>query len=125
MRLLLDEHISPTLVARLAALGVYAAAVPHVGLSGESDASIWRYALENDFVVVTTNARDFIELLDVEIHPGLIVLRESGLSREEQWSRIEPVVRHLLGLNDPDILMNRLVEIWAVNSFRIREIPPA
>ena len=41
------------------------------------------------FAVVTTNARDFIELLDVDVHPGLIVLRESGLSREEQWDRRE------------------------------------
>jgi hypothetical protein len=33
----------------------------------------------------TTNVRDFIELLDV--HPGLLVLCESGLSRTEQWDR--------------------------------------
>jgi len=37
------------------------------------------------FAVLTINARDFIELLDVAVHPGLIVLRESGLSRDEQW----------------------------------------
>lgn len=36
-----------------------------------------------DFAVVTTNARDFIPLLDAPVHPGLIVLRESGLSRQE------------------------------------------
>ena len=42
------------------------------------DAKIWNYAFENDFVVVTGNARDFIRLLNVEVHPGLIVLREGG-----------------------------------------------
>lgn len=70
--------------------------MPHVGLGGASDQVVWRYAYENDLIVVTTNAKDFLALLDVELHPGLIVLRESGLSREEQWDRIEPVVQHLL-----------------------------
>jgi predicted nuclease of predicted toxin-antitoxin system len=56
---------------------------------------IWQYALDHDFTVVTTNARDFIELLDVPIHPGLIVLRENGLSRQEQWERLISVVEHV------------------------------
>ena len=88
MRLLLDEHISPALVNRLAEVGIYAQSVPHVGLAGRADHEIWHYALDHGFAVVTTNARDFIELLDVDVHPGLIVLRESGLSRDEQWTRI-------------------------------------
>ena len=85
MRLLLDENISPALVGRLADVGVYAQSVPHVGLAGRADHAVWKYALDHDFAVLTINARDFIELLDVAVHPGLIVLRESGLSRDEQW----------------------------------------
>lgn len=46
MRLLLDEHISPTLVGRLADAGVYAQSVPHAGLSGRADREIWEYALD-------------------------------------------------------------------------------
>ena len=42
--------------------GVYAEAVAYIGLSGQSDAKIWDHALENDFTVVTSNARDFIRL---------------------------------------------------------------
>jgi predicted nuclease of predicted toxin-antitoxin system len=53
-------------------------------LSGEPDAKIWNYSFENDFVVVTCNARDFIRLLNVEVHPGLIVLREGGLTLARQ-----------------------------------------
>jgi predicted nuclease of predicted toxin-antitoxin system len=122
LRLLLDEHISPTLVRRLAQIGVYALSVPHVGLSGYSDTVIWRYALRHDFAVVTTNAQDFIELLDVELHPGLIVFRESGLSREEQWMRLEPVIRHVLRARDQDYLVNKLVEVTAPGKFSVREI---
>jgi predicted nuclease of predicted toxin-antitoxin system len=46
-----------------------------------SDPQVWRYAYDNDLVVVTTNAKDFVALLGVEVHPGLIVLRENGLPR--------------------------------------------
>ncbi|MGA3093735.1 MAG: DUF5615 family PIN-like protein [Terriglobales bacterium] len=53
--LLLDEHISPALVSWLADLGIYAQSVPHVGLAGRGDREIWRYALDHDFAVVTTN----------------------------------------------------------------------
>ena len=73
--------------------------------------------------MVTSNARDFIELLDVEIHPGLIVLRESGLSRAEQWARLEPVVRHVLEKLDQDYLVNKVIEIEGVKKFSVREIP--
>jgi predicted nuclease of predicted toxin-antitoxin system len=81
VRFLLDEHLSPTLVSRMASLACYAVAVPHVGLSGANDSVVWRYAYENDLTVITTNAKDFLALLNVEVHPGLIVLRESGLVR--------------------------------------------
>jgi predicted nuclease of predicted toxin-antitoxin system len=85
-RLLLDEHISPALVRKLGEKGLYAEAVAHVGLSGEPDEHIWNNALEHDFTVVTTNARDFIRLLNMEEHPGLIVLRESGLTLQNPLS---------------------------------------
>jgi predicted nuclease of predicted toxin-antitoxin system len=102
VKFLLDEHLSPTLVSFMASLGCYGVAVPHVGLSGASDRAVWLYAYENDLTVITTNAKDFLALLNVEVHPGLIVLRESGLSRQEQWERIEPVLRYLLERNDPN-----------------------
>lgn len=123
MRLLLDEHISPALVTRLAEVGVYAQSVPHVGLTGRADHEIWQYALDHDFAVVTTNARDFIELLDVDVHPGLIVLRESGLSRNEQWDRLRPVIEHVKDSGNEDFLLNKLIEITGVGRFEARDIP--
>ena len=69
----------------LADIGVYSQSVPHVGLAGRPDRVVWQYALDHGLAVVTTNARDFIELLDAPVHPGSIVLREGGLSRQEQW----------------------------------------
>ena len=120
---MLDENISPALAGRLADVGVYAQSVPHVGLAGRADRVIWRYALGHDFAVVTTNARDFIPLLDVETHPGLIVLRESGLSRDEQWDRISPVIEYVKNSGDEDFLLNKLIEVTGVGQFYVREIP--
>jgi predicted nuclease of predicted toxin-antitoxin system len=96
LRLLLDENLSPSLAGQLANLGVFAQAVAHAGLAGRPDHEIWAFAMSRDMAVVTTNAADFLELADVELHPGLILFRESGLSRAEQWRRLEPVVRFVL-----------------------------
>lgn len=123
IRLLSDENISPALADRLGEHGVFAQAVAHIGLSGRPDHEIWKYALDNDFTVVTTNARDFIKLLNVELHPGLIVLRQSGLSREEQWAALLPVIEHIKASGDDDLLVNKLVEITALGRWEIREIP--
>jgi len=123
MRLLLDEHISPVIISYLSDLGVFAQSVPHVGLTGRSDREVWRFAFEHDFAVVTTNARDFVGFLDVELHPGLIILRESGLSRQEQWERLKPVVEHVLATGDPDFLVNKLVEIIDAGQFVARDLP--
>jgi len=123
IRLLLDENMSPALVRLLADLGVYSQSVPHVGLAGRADHAVWQYALDHDFAVVTTNARDFISLLDAPVHPGLIVLRESGLSRQEQWERLVPVIEHVKKSRDEDFLLNKLIEITGVGQFRITEIP--
>ena len=125
MKLLIDEHLSPRLAGWCGKhRGVYAAPVAHVGLAGRSDVAVWQHALEHDFVVVTTNARDFLELLDVELHPGLIVLREGGLSREEQWARLEAVLDHVQSQPDPAAYMvNRVVEVVTVSEVAAREIP--
>jgi predicted nuclease of predicted toxin-antitoxin system len=109
----------------MASLGCYGVAVPHVGLSGASDPAVWRYAYENGLTVIATNAKDFLALLDVELHPGLIVLRESGLSRQEQWERIEPVLWYLLKRDDPNFMLNKVIEIESPHRFSMRELPPS
>lgn len=125
MKLLIDENLSPQLVAQCAEKGIYAVAVAHAGLSGRKDVSVWQYAFENDFVVVTANTRDFMNLLDVELHAGLIVLKEGHLSRDEQWSRLEVALDRILKNPDPaGFMVNRVVEVVSVREIRVREIPP-
>ena len=129
MQLLIDEQLSPRLVqwcSERREPPLYAASVAHRGLAGQPDAVVWAYAWEHDFVVVTTNARDFLTLLDVEIHCGLIVLRESGLSREDQWQRLNEALDHILAQPDPDrFMVNRVLEIRSPGQVISREMPPS
>jgi len=41
------------------------------------------------------------------VHPGLIVLREGGLTRDEQWDRIRPVIEQVLESSDDNFLVNK------------------
>ena len=123
IRLLIDEHLSPRLALRLSERGIPAQHVAHVGLAGATDPEVWRYAFAHDFAVVTMNARDFLRLAaDVPLHPGLIVLRESGLTRDEQWARLAPIVDHLLAADEH--LVNRVIEVWGIDQFEVRDLPP-
>jgi predicted nuclease of predicted toxin-antitoxin system len=126
VKLLIDEHLSPQIVSWCAERkGLYAVAAAHVGLSGRSDLHVWQYAFDNGFVVVTANARDFIALLNVDLHPGLIVLREGNLSRSEQWKRLALAIDQILQRPDPEnYMINRVIEVVSSSQIRARKIPP-
>ncbi len=125
MKLLLDENLSPRLVPRLAELGVYAAHVAHLGRAGLSDPELFRYAFEHDMVVVTINASDFLTLAaDCDLHPGVIVLRVSGLTADEQWEYLEPVIQLLA--SDSVItagLVNEVIEVLGLGRLRRYRLP--
>ncbi len=80
MRLLLDEHISLLVAARLRALGHDAVAVAEDdGLRGSSDDRIREAAVAEDRVLVTYDLRDFGSLgarmaAAAEPHPGIILV---------------------------------------------------
>lgn len=122
MNVLLDENLSPRLVQLLAAKGIPAQHVAHVGLSGARDPDVWRYAYEHDQVVVTINASDFLMLAAaVDLHPGLIVLRARGLTRDQQWEWVEPVIDAVLDSGED--LVNKIVEVTGRGRFKMRGLP--
>ena len=45
------------------------------------------------------------------------------MSRDEQWSRIRPVVEHAKDSDDEDFLVNKLVESTGAGQFVVRGIP--
>jgi hypothetical protein len=65
-----------------------------------------------------------LELLDIELHPGLIVFREGGLTRAEQWDRLEAALDHVQGQPDPAAYMvNRVIEVLAAGEVVVHELP--
>ncbi len=59
MNLLLDENLSPRLIQRLASLFPGLTHVRDVGLKRESDETIWEWAKQNSYTIVTTDS-DFL-----------------------------------------------------------------
>ena len=96
---------------------------PH-RIARRTDPEVWRYAFEHDQIAVTINAADFIRLAEsVELHPGLIVLRAlGGLSRDEQWAWVEPVVDWLLATGES--LVNKAVVVSGAGKFVCVGLPP-
>ena len=60
MKLLLDENLSPKLARSLQALFPGSAHVEECGLAAKGDDEIWRYASENDYVILSKDS-DFYD----------------------------------------------------------------
>ena len=74
-RFFIDECLSAALAAIAKDCGRLAVFGPHLGMGGRQDWNIARFAVENDYVVVINNRRDFLrEYLKYDTHPGLVVV---------------------------------------------------
>lgn len=123
MKLLIDENLSPVLARCANESGLITSAVVYVGLQGKPDINIWRYAYENDLVVVTVNVEDFIVLANgVDLHPGVIAFREAGLNRQTQWVRLQEALAYVESHCAGD-LVNKVLEVWGSGAFLLQEIP--
>ena len=89
MKLLLDQNISPHLVARLADLYPGSAHVQSVGFDLAPDIPLWEYARENDFVIVTKDA-DFSDRSALLGYPPKVIWIRLGNCTT---SEIESVLR--------------------------------
>lgn len=83
MKLLFDQNLPPRLVERLADLFPDSTHVFTLGLDQSSDLEVWRYAHDNDFVIVSKDA-DFSELSLLRGYPPkLIWLRLGNCTTKE------------------------------------------
>jgi predicted nuclease of predicted toxin-antitoxin system len=89
VKLLFDHHLSPTLVHRLADLFPGSEHVWNVNLHSVPDETVWLYAREHDFTVVSKDA-DFSEIsMQLGYPPKLIWLQIKNWSTEQ----IEDLIR--------------------------------
>lgn len=118
---LIDECLSPDLVALAHARGHDASHVVFRGLAGTPDRDLLPIIRHEGFVFVTNNARDFLKLYAREnIHAGLIIIVPGGIPAEIQLRLFASVLDTIEPLAD---LVNRIVEVYSDGTVEIRDWP--
>lgn len=83
MKLLFDQNLSPKLVALLADLFPASQHVRESGLERADDLSVWRYALEHGFAIVTKDS-DFQERSQIAgSAPKIVWIRRGNCATNE------------------------------------------
>ena len=99
MKLLFDENLSPKLVARLAAEFPESVHVSRVGLDKAGDETVWVFARENAFTIVTKDA-DFQEIsLRLGMPPKVVWLRRGNCSVDETVAMLRNNVDAIYSFN--------------------------
>ena len=77
MKLLIDQNLSYRLVKQLQELFPGTEQVRRLGLMDRRDSSIWEYARQNEFVVLTQD-EDFLDLSLLRGAPPKVILLRTG-----------------------------------------------
>ncbi|OAN52787.1 DUF5615 family PIN-like protein [Magnetospirillum moscoviense] len=118
---LIDECLSPDLVALAHARGHDASHVVFRGLTGSADRDLLPIIRHEGFVFVTNNAKDFLRLYAREnIHAGLVIIVPGGIPAEVQVRLFAAVLDEVEPMAD---LVNRIVEVYSDGSVEIRDWP--
>ena len=117
-KLLIDECLHPGLVAIAKERGIFAEFGSHVGKAGWQDHNLVPFAIENDYIIVTNNRRDFLKLyMQHELHGGLIIIvPRAARGRMEHLFRA--ALTQLAEMNDD--LVNKVLEVLDDGSVEVR-----
>ena len=83
MRLLLDENLSPRLVALLSDVFPQSAHVHDLGLGSADDEAIWKHAREHGFAIVTKDSEFHERSLLQGYPPKVVWIRRGNCSTDE------------------------------------------
>jgi predicted nuclease of predicted toxin-antitoxin system len=115
--ILIDECLTPDLVAVASARGLIALHVAWVNREGAGDWQIAALAAERDYVVVTNNRRDFLRLYaQLAVHNGLIIIVPS-VPYDEQCRLFELALDAAAQQNS---LINLVIEVHADSTVDVR-----
>ncbi|WP_096704754.1 DUF5615 family PIN-like protein [Magnetospirillum sp. 15-1] len=118
---LIDECLSPDLVALAHARGHDATHVVFRGLAGTPDRDLLPIIRHEGFIFVTNNAKDFLKLYAREnVHAGLVVIVPGGIPTDIQLRLFACVLDVVEQKTD---LMNRIVEVYSDGTVDIRDWP--
>ncbi len=77
MKLLFDENLSRRMVPLIAPHYPGSSQVALLGLEQASDAALWAYARQHDFIIVTKDS-DFVDLSTLYGQPPKVILLRTG-----------------------------------------------
>jgi len=118
---LIDECLSLDLVALANARGYRATHVVFRSLQGTDDRALMPVVHAEGFVLVTSNARDFLKLYREEpIHPGLILILPGDVGAAVQVKLFGRVLDEIEPMPD---LINKLVDVNVGGDVTIRDWP--
>jgi predicted nuclease of predicted toxin-antitoxin system len=118
---LIDECLSPDLVALAHARGHSATHIVFRTLQGTPDRRLVPIIQRESFVLVTNNGRDFLKLYRQEkIHPGLIIIVPGGIDTDDQ---LRLFGRALDVIEPAQDLVNKVVEVQLDGSVQVRDWP--
>ncbi len=118
---LVDECLSPDLVALAHARGHAATHVVYRGQQGAEDTDLMPIIRAGDFVLVTNNQTDFVRLYRrEEAHSGLIIVVPGGIEAEEQVRLFGAVLDVIEPLAD---IINKLVRVQRDGQVTIEDLP--
>jgi predicted nuclease of predicted toxin-antitoxin system len=117
MRFLIDECLSIELVHIANQAGFEAHHVSRVGRRSEKDWKLVAFVIENDFVMVTRNSKDFRGdgttpgfLTKEEVHPGLVSLNAERMNRKVMADLFAEALQFLTDAAVSD-LVNQVLEV--------------
>jgi predicted nuclease of predicted toxin-antitoxin system len=124
VRLLVDENVSPSIVRLLNDAGHDAYHVRDRGLGGEPDHVIWRRAVDENRVLVTINARDFVRLAKrEELHGGLVTFPSGSRPAEQLILILRAIERFEVDGAHGQDCMNRWLDIRRDGEIRVTDLP--
>lgn len=124
MNFLIDECLHPRLCEEAPKKSHYATCVRDRGMLGCKDWDLAKYAVENDFVLVTNNSNDFGDFggkpgytTEKELHPGLVCLNalSSPMTPDLQTRLFNTALDYISQYNIQD-LINSVLEITLLDN---------
>lgn len=121
IRFLVDECLSPKLLADAYAAGFEAHHVNTLGHTSQSDRALMVQIIGGDFTFVTNNAKDFLRLYTkIDLHAGLVVILPSG-EIEEQRQLFRRVLDAIIAAGND--IAGELVDVDLDGTVRFRRYP--
>jgi predicted nuclease of predicted toxin-antitoxin system len=129
VRFFVDENLSPSLTKVCQEAGHEATSVRDRGMLNATDREVSRLCFEEDRILVTNNAVDFLELArESGLHPGLVFLPlGSGEEMRASMAAAIAEIERLAGEqgSDPESLMiNGVLEVEEDGGCGRFEFPP-